>query len=146
MHTLSFPLISLWNICTVQKMRIYIFLEKYLFIDIYIVPFRVIPSRYNILRCGCVKKKKNQIYINQQNYLKIHLIFFNRSHTLKAEIKVRPTSPNTANAFSRSSLLTHGVRFFTFTAALCGANLTLSALPFLVCPSNSLFAFSALAR
>jgi Fe-S cluster assembly ATPase SufC len=34
------------------------------------------------------------------------------------KLVIQLTSPNTANAFSRSSLLTQGVKFFTFTAAL----------------------------
>lgn len=54
------------------------------------------------------------------------------------------TSPNIENAFSNNSFVTNGDRFFTFTAALWGADLTLNVRPFNTLPSSSRLAFSEL--
>jgi hypothetical protein len=52
---------------------------------------------------------------NDYNHLKQEKRY-RKKKKLASGIKL--TSPNTAKAFSRSSLLTQGVKFFTFTAAL----------------------------
>ncbi len=56
------------------------------------------------------------------------------------------TSPNIEKAFSSNSLVTKGDKFFTRTAALCGAERTRNVRPFKTLPSNSRFAFSELER
>lgn len=66
----------------------------------------------------------------------------NKSHNERINI----TSPKIEKAFSKSSFVTKGDKFFTLIAALCGADLTRNVRPFSTFPSSSRFAFSEFER